>query len=205
MRRKGAHIEEAARPTCREWAAQNTGTALQRVLDENAEELLWLAEVLAGGRAAGEQCLAEAIELAEAAKYLGREWMFSWLKRLMVHVALKRISGEIRERLAAAGARSNPQAPGAELSRPDRQKLRSIPPQAIIASLDVLERTCFVLFVYLQYPALDCALLLGCPRSWIESVCESVLTKIADAEKAVPNRFSSFASFISAGVSECAG
>ncbi len=205
MRRRGAQVEEAARPACREWVAQNNSTALQRTLDENVEELLWLAEVLAGGRAAGEQCLAEAIELAEAAEYVGHEWMFSWLKRLMVHVALKRISGEIREQLAAAGARSKLQARGAELSRPDRRGLRSIPPQAIIASLDVLERTCFVLFVYLQYPALDCALLLGCPRSWIESVCESVLTKIADAEEPTPNRFRGLAPFISAGVSECAG
>jgi len=174
-------------------------------MDDNAEELRWLAEVLAGERGAGEQNLAEAIELAEAAKYVGREWMCSWLKRLMVHVALKRLSGEIQDLLARAGGPSNVKLMRADARMPDRHTLRSIPPQRIIASFDVLERTCFVLYAYLQYPALDCALLLGCPRSWVEAVCESVLTKIVDAQETVPGSFRGVDSFISAGVSECAG
>src|SRR5690349_12181135 len=54
------------------------GENVKRVLDENRDELMWVAEVMAGSRPAGEQCLAEAIELADVARYIGNEWMLSW-------------------------------------------------------------------------------------------------------------------------------
>ena len=179
-------------------------TALQTVLENNADELLWVAEVMAGSRPAGEQCVADAIAFAEAAQYVKPEWMLSWLKRLLVHAALKRISGQIRELLALAGSRGALRLATAAASAPDRQKLRTIPPQAMIASLDVLERACFVLYVYLDYPVLDCALLLGCPRGWVESVCERVLTKIVAVDQVSHNDFRDIDSFISPGVTECA-
>ena len=205
MRRKGDQLEGHMRRTRPESAQQKNANALQRVLDDNAEELLWLAEVMAGSRPAGVQCLAEAIELAEAAQYVGREWMLSWVRRLLVHVALKRISGEIRELLAPAGARRTITLARADVSFCDRQELRSIPPQRIIASFDVVERTCFVLYAYLRYPVLDCALLLGCPRGWIEALCERVLTNIVDVHETPKGDFQDVDPFTSAGVKECAG
>ena len=175
MSPRGGQVGESQRSTRRD---QDSATAVQRVLDNHTEELLWIAEVMTGSRPAAEECLAEAIELAEAAQYIGEEWMLSWVKRLLVHVALKRISGEIRELLPAARTRSDVALAGSAASSRDRQKLRSISPQRIVASLDVLERACFILHVYLAYPLLDCALLLGCPRCWIESICERVLTNV---------------------------
>jgi DNA-directed RNA polymerase specialized sigma24 family protein len=205
MRRRDDQGEGNRRPTRPESARQNNAPALQRVLDDSAEELLWLAEVMAGSRPAGEQCLADAIELAEAAQCVGPEWMLSWVRRLLVHVVLKRISSEIRELLPPAGARSSVTVSRADASKTDREKLLSIPPHRIIGSFDVLERTCFALCAYLHYPVLDCALLLGCPRGWIEPVCERVLTKITEANETAQDGFRDLNSFISAGVRECAG
>ena len=183
---------------------QDSARAVQRVIDSNAEELLWVAEVIAGSRPGGKQCLAEAIELAEAAQYVGREWMLSWVKRLLVHVALGRISGEVRELLPAAGKRSAVALATADVSERNRQTLRSISPQRIVASLDVLERACLILHVYLAYPVLDCALLLGCPRSWIESICQHVLTNIVAIGQSTENGYRYIDSIGTPGVAECA-
>jgi DNA-directed RNA polymerase specialized sigma24 family protein len=195
MSRKGNHVGRD----------EIDATAVQRVIDNNSEELLWVAEVIAGSRPAGEQCLAEAIELAEIAQYVGQEWMLSWVKRLLVHVALNRISGETRELLAAAGTRTAVALARAEVSVRDRETLRSISPQRIVASLDVLERACFILHVYLAYPVLDCALLLGCPRGWIESICERVLTNIVAAGQPTEDGYRYVDSIGSPGGAECAG
>jgi DNA-directed RNA polymerase specialized sigma24 family protein len=195
MSRKGSHVG----------GDQINATAVQRVIDNNSEELLWVAEVIAGSRPAGEQCLAEAIALAEPAQYVGQEWMLSWVKRLLMHVALNRISGEIRELLAAVETRSAVALAKSAVSLRDRQTLRSISPQTIVASLDVLERACFILHVYLAYPVLDCALLLGCPRCWIESICERVLTNIVAVGQPNEDGYRYVDSIGSQGVTECAG
>jgi DNA-directed RNA polymerase specialized sigma24 family protein len=204
MSRKGGQVGVDQRTTSSE-PDQNKGTALQRVLENNVQELIWVAEVMAGSRPAGEQCLAKAIELAESAQYVGEEWMLSWVKRLLVHVALKRISGEIRELLPAAGTRSAVTQVRAGMSVRDRQMLRSISPQRIAASLDVLERACFILHVYLAYPVLDCALLLGCPRGWIESICDRVLVNIVAVGPRSDDASWDVDSINSPGVTECAG
>ena len=174
---------------------------MQLFFDNNAEELLWIAEVMAGSRPAAEQCVAEVIVLAEGAQYVGRDWLLSWVKRLLVHVALKRTSDEICELLPPAGARSAVALARAGVSVRDQQKLRSIAPQRVVAAFNVLERACLILHVYLDYPLLDCALLLGCPRGWVESICERVLTKIVAADQ---DDWQHVDSFISPGVMECA-
>ena len=180
-------------------------TTLQRVLDDNADELSWVAEVMAGSRPAGEQCLAEAIELADAAQYIGQEWMISWIRRLLVHVVLKRISGEIRELLPPADTRIPVSLAGPDAGICDRLTLRFIPPQRLVASLDVLERTCLILHVYLAYPVLDCALLLGCPRIWIEPICRRVLAKLAFLYQSSHDECRNVRSLVSQRVPECVG
>ena len=101
MNRKGGQIGGNQRTT-RPEPDQNNAAALLRVLENNGEELLWLAEVMAGSRQVGDQCLAEAMELAKVAQYVGQKWILPWVKRLLVHVVLKRTSGEIRELLPFA-------------------------------------------------------------------------------------------------------
>lgn len=184
-------------------AEQNGSTALRQALDNNGEELLWVAEVMTGSRQAGEQCLAEAVELAKAARYVGREWMLSWLRRVLVHVALTQTIGEIHELLLTAGARMAVTPARAWVNACDRQELRCIPPERIINSFDVLERACLVLYAYLGYSAMDCALLLGCPRGWIGSICESVLTRFIEVPRSTQNSSRDVDAFVSPGVTEC--
>lgn len=173
--------------------------ALQRELEDNAEELLWIAEVMAGSAQAGELVLAEAIKLAEAAQPVGREWILSGVKRLLVQTVLKRIGSEIPGILTTVGPRSAATMPSAGVSEIDRKMLRSISSQWIIASFNVLERACFILYAYLKYPTLDCALILGCPRAWVVLICEYVLTKIGDVSQPAQDGVRSVESFTSPG------
>ena len=184
-------------------AQQNNATAVQRVLDNNGEELLWVAEVMTGNRQAGEQSLSEAVALAKAAQYVGQEWMLSWMQRLLVHVALRRISEQIRELSPRIGGQRDMALARVPARTYDRLRLRSIPPQRIIASLNVLERCCFILYAYFEYPVLDCALLLGCPRAWIESICTHVLTDVSSLNTRHGSRNVNV--IISSGDTECAG
>jgi DNA-directed RNA polymerase specialized sigma24 family protein len=205
MRRTGRQVVWNRRTARRQSAEQNNARVFHRVLDHNAEELLWLAEVLAGSRPAGEECLAEAIALAEETQYVGTEWMLSWAKRMLVHTALKRISGNIRQLLFPAEARNAVPLGRAGTSAFDQQRLRFISPSRIIASFDVLERACFILYGYLDYPVLDCALLLECPRAWIETICGRVSTKVAVISRSNQDGFQEIDFFVSPEVTECAG
>ena len=201
---RGTGLVAEDKRTTRTAPEQTYATAVHRVLDDNTEELLWAAEVITGSRQAAEQCLAQTIELAIASEYVGQDWMLSWVKRLLVHVTLKRISGEIRELLLAAGTRSTVAPPRISAREHDRQKVRCIAPKRIVASLDVLERACFILHVYLAYPVHDCALLLGCPRRWIESICERVLANTVAAGPTSEDAYGDLDCLDSQGVTECA-
>jgi DNA-directed RNA polymerase specialized sigma24 family protein len=205
MRRTGRQIVANAGTTRRESAQQNNAALWQRVVDNNAEELLWVAEVLAGSRQAGEHWLAEAMALAEEAQYVAPEWMLSWVKRLLVHVALKQISSEIRQLIPSGEARSA--TPPARIggSVVDRQQLRFVSPLRITGSFDALERACFILYGYLEYPMLDCVLLLGCPRGWIEAMCQRALAKVTAIGQLNQDEMPEMTFFISPGVTECAG
>jgi DNA-directed RNA polymerase specialized sigma24 family protein len=191
------------RATLPESLEQNGATAWQRVLDKHAGELLWIAEVMTGGRQTGEQSLAKAIELAQGAQYIGTEWMFSWVKRLIVHVALKKISGQIRDLFPPAAPQWQMKRTKVGAAALDPRRLRSISAPEMIASFDVFERACFILHAYLQYPMLDCALLLGCPRNWVEPICERVLARAGAIGQPADHACRDVDSFISPEVEEC--
>lgn len=148
------------------------------IVESQAEELLWIAEVLVGNRQAAESCVKEAIVLAEGARDLGEEWVLPWAKRLLVHFALRCIGSEIRPLLRPDQIPMEETIGKRGTSASERQKIRCLPPHWITASCDVLERACFILSGYLQYAPVDCALLLGCPRTWIEPICGRVQARI---------------------------
>jgi DNA-directed RNA polymerase specialized sigma24 family protein len=203
MSRKGDHSGGNVKATLLESLVQNNATAWRRVSNNNAEELLWIAEVMAGSRQAGEKSLAAAIELAAVAQYVGEEWILSWVKRLLVQVALAKISAEIREWLPSPSSRLPAKLVKLGLSESERRQVRAISPQEIIASCDVLERACFVLSAYLRYSLLDCALLLGVPRDWIEPICERAFMKILDVALSAKEQLGEIASFVSQGGVGC--
>jgi hypothetical protein len=203
MSRKGDHSAGNVKATLLESVVQNNAIAWQRVSNNNAEELLWIAEVMAGSRQAGEKSLAAAIELAAVAQYVGEEWILSWVKRLLVQVALAKIIAEIREWLPSPSSRLPAKLIKLGLSESERRQVRAISPQEIIASCDALERACFVLSAYLRYSLLDCALLLGVPRDWIEPICERAFMKILDVALSAKDQLGEIDSFVSPGAMGC--
>jgi len=167
------------RPTGEESTKQNYGVELRNTFESNKEELFWIAEIITGSRETAGQSLEEAMELAERAQYVGREWVLPWVKRLLVHAALKRIGAEIRSELLSLSHSHKPAGSiGLGLREPGLEKLRAISAERIIASCDAPERACFILFAYLRYPLLDCALLLGSAPARIELICLRAIAKL---------------------------
>jgi hypothetical protein len=146
-------------------------------VESEAEELLWIAEVMIGSGDSAQQCVDDAIKLAQGARHSGK-WVLPWTKRLLVKVALRRTSSQIRPLLQSDRLPAPAKAARIRTSAPELQQVRSLTPHRITDSCNVLERTCFILSGYLQYAPVDCALLIGCPRSWVEPISERATTKI---------------------------
>jgi DNA-directed RNA polymerase specialized sigma24 family protein len=203
MSKTSGQLAGSVRPTVYKAPEPNCATALKRIFESSADELVWIAELISGSRQTAEQCIAEAAELAETAQYVGPEWILPWVKRLLVQVAVRSISAEIREWLPSPSSRLPAKLVKLGLSESERRKLRAISPQEIIASCDALERACFVLSAYLRYSLLDCALLLGVPRDWIEPTCERAFMKILDVALSAKRQLGEIASFVSPGAVGC--
>ena len=179
-------LERNMRPT-REESTWHYDVELRNTFESNKEELFWIAEIITGSREKAGQSLDEAMEFAEAAQYVGREWVLPWVKRLLVHAALKRIGAEIRRELLPSSHSLEPGGLVAiGLSAPLLEKLRAISPEKVIASCDAPERACFILFAYLRYPLLDCALLLGSPPARIELICLRAIAKLSVTNGLLP-------------------
>ena len=203
MSRTSRQLAGNVKPAADESSKQNYAIVLKRTFESSAEELIWIAELMSGSRQAAEQCIAEAIQLAETAQYVGPEWILPWLKRLLVHVCLSRMSAEFRQWLPSPSSRRPAKIVKFGLTESDLRKVSTISPREIIASCDVLERACFIMSAYLRYSLLDCALLLGVPRDWIEPVCERAFMKILNVALSVQDQLREVDSFISPGVMRC--
>lgn len=205
MKTKAHTIARNVTPVLKGQTEQGRETILRQLLERSADDLLWIAEVMCGNRESAEQCIAEAIELSDAAHFVGIEWIVPWVKRMLVRTTLKRMSSEITGFVARSTSPVLDRLGTTGLSASDRERLRSISPQRIVQSCNALERSCLILFGYLQYSALDCALILGCPRGWIEPICQSVLVKIVELDTPNVHAFRDVDSVPSLGVTECAG
>jgi len=203
VNRTSRQLAGNVKPVTDESQAQNYAVMLQRTFESGAAELIWIAELMTGSRQAAQECIAEAIQLAETAQYVGSEWILPWLKRLVVHVCLHKMSAEFRQWLPSPSSRKPARVVKLGLTESELRKVRSIPPREIVASCDVLERACFIMSAYLRYSLLDCALLLGVPRDWIEPVCERAFMKILDVVLSVQDQLREIDSFISPGVMRC--
>jgi|SRR5580704_4859134 DNA-directed RNA polymerase specialized sigma24 family protein len=203
MRKSSGQLAGNVRPAVFKSPDQNSAIVLKRIFENSADELVWIAELMSGSKQTAEQCIAEAVQLAETAQYVGPDWILPWVKRLLVQVALKRTSAEVREWFPSPSSRLPAQLVKLVLSESERQKVRAISPQEIIASCDVLERACFVLSAYLRYSLLDCALLLGVPRDWIKPICERGFMKILDVALSAKDQLREIDSFVSPGAMGC--
>jgi len=205
MKRKTQPIARNVTPVLKWQIEQGRETILRQLLERSADDLLWIAEVMCGNRDSAEQSIVEAIELADAAHFAGFEWIVPWVKRMLVRTTLKRMIGEITGLVTRSGSPVLDTLGTTGLSASDRERLRSILPQRIVQSCNALERSCLILFGYLQYSALDCALILGCPRRWIEPICQSVLVKVVELDSPKVHAFRDVDSIPSLGVTEFAG
>jgi hypothetical protein len=156
----------------------DTHSHARAMIESHAEELRWIAGVMTGSRHITEQCIEDTIELAKGAE---EEWMLPWAIRLLVHFVLERIGNDIHELLQHNDSPRSQKAEKLEASASERQGLRRLPPHSITANCDLLERTCLVLYGYLQYTSFDCGLLLGCPGSWVAPICERAWARLIDA------------------------
>lgn len=205
MKTKAHPIARNVTPVLKGQTEPGRETILRQLLERSADDLLWIAEVMCGNRESAKQSIAEAIELSDAAHFVGIEWIVPWVKRMLVRTTLKRMSSEITGFVARSTSPVLDRLGPTGLSASDRERLRSISPQRIVQSCNALERSCLILFGYLQYSALDCALILGCPRGWIEPICQSVLVKIVELDTPNVHAFRDVDSVPSLGVTECAG
>ena len=203
MSRTSRQLAGNMKPAADASQKQNYAIVLKQTFESSAEELIWIAELMSGSRQAAEQCIAEAIQLAETALNVGSEWILPWLRRLLVHVCLNKTSAEFRLWLPSPSSRRPAKMVELALTESELRKVRAISPREIIASCDVLERACFIMSAYLRYSLLDCALLLGVPRDWIEPVCERAFMKILDVALSVQDQLREVDSFISPGVMRC--
>jgi hypothetical protein len=67
------HVTEA-RPALERSFDQTLSKDQRGIVESHSEELLWIAEVIVGNRHVAEECVSEAIDLAEGARDLGQDW-----------------------------------------------------------------------------------------------------------------------------------
>jgi hypothetical protein len=89
MSQTSGQLAGNVRPAVYESPEQNYAIVLKRTFEHSAEELVWIAELMSGSRQAAEQCIAEAVQLAETAQYVGPEWILPWVKRVLVQFPQK--------------------------------------------------------------------------------------------------------------------
>jgi DNA-directed RNA polymerase specialized sigma24 family protein len=177
MSKKNCQIARQVGSPCERSLEQERISGIIETFEKSARELFWMAETITGDSSVAEHCLAETFELASAAQRGKQEEILHHVRCLMVHVAVNRMSDEIERILSRYGPAKAATRTHFRITGSERRRLRLIAAQEIVESFNALERVCFVVVTYLQYPVLDCALLLGCPCSWIESACERVFRK----------------------------
>jgi DNA-directed RNA polymerase specialized sigma24 family protein len=154
--------------------------ALKKRFERESADLHWLAAVILGGEQHVEECLLDAIGLAEHGGYVAPEWLEHWDRRITVRTAVDKVRAEIQEIAGNYTQRSDAATMDDALSETERRVLRSIEAEKIGRSCNALERATLVLYGYLGFSVQDCAILLECSRSVIEPACARALQNIID-------------------------
>jgi DNA-directed RNA polymerase specialized sigma24 family protein len=167
------------RGTCPKQAHRSSAasTSLITIIRE-AQELQSLAGVILGGEQHVEECIADALRLAEIGGYVSPEWLKLWVQRTTAQAAADRMQREIRECVENCGLVFAMEIPIPPLNVDGKRVLRTIAIDRIWAACNALERAVLLLHTYLGFAVQDCALLLGCHRSAILSACSSAFSSI---------------------------
>ena len=162
--------------------------ALKQVFEQKNEELHWLAEAILDDPREARCCVADAIVRADGSAHVTPNWRDHWIKRCVVREAVEKNGTEIK-RIAANYSRD---AIGSGALRTlnawDKHSLRSLTAIEISQNLSIFERAAIILHEYLGFSAHDCALLLDCHWSVIDSACSNAAWRLFGEQTNVPEK-----------------
>lgn len=161
----------------------NTTATLSEVYDREINELRWLAEVITGDAHTAESCIASARSRADGALYVAPDWRGIWTKRCVAREAVERQRSEIARFTAnqseiARVAANHHRNPLTFTAACDETAFRRLPPAKMCEVLNAFERAALILHVYLGFSVHDCALLVDCHWSLIESACSAAMSRL---------------------------
>ncbi len=158
---------------------------LKQIFERENGELLWLAEAIVGDPRAAGCCVAAAMLRAYGSAYVNPNWRDRWIKRCVVREAVESNGAEIKQ-IAAHYIRDAICKRDPDTVDWDKQALRSLTAIKISETLNVFERSALILHEYLGFSTHDCALLIDCHWSVIDSACSNAAWRLFGEQPNVP-------------------
>jgi DNA-directed RNA polymerase specialized sigma24 family protein len=165
----------------------NYEEALKQICERENGELLWLAEAIVGDPRAAGCCVAAAMLRACGSAYVAPNWRDRWIKRCVVREAVESNRAEIKQ-IAAYYIRDAICKRDPDTVDWDKQALRSLPAIKVSETLNIFERSALILHEYLGFSTHDCALLIDCHWSVIDSGCSNAAWRLFGERTNVPEK-----------------
>ena len=128
-----------------------------RVFERERAGLQRLALLLTANQEAAKGCLVHAFEECIASNSVSREWVLSWMRRVVIRNAISLVMRHAGQSFV----NTNDDADGGLVSLLSDDSLDAITRSESILDLPEFERLVFVICVLEHYSIHDCALLLG--------------------------------------------
>ena len=141
----------------------------------DTKRLYLLAFLLTANHAESEQCFVSTVEQAFKEQAVFKEWVRSWVKRLLIENAIEIVS--------PASARNGQKRDLWGAGQHETQKECEID---TVTKLDVFERFVFVMSILERFSNWDCALLLECSMSKVAKARMRALRKLSDLAGLIP-------------------
>ena len=171
--------------TSEEWSCQE---ALKQIVERESEELLWLAEAIVGDPLAAGRCITDAMVRADGSAYVTPTWRNRWMKRCVVREAVETNGSEIKRIASNYSRDTTGKGIFRTLDEQDKRALRSLTAIQISKTLSIFERAALILHEYLGFSTHDCALIIDCHWSAIDSACSSAAWRLFGWQTSVPEK-----------------
>jgi DNA-directed RNA polymerase specialized sigma24 family protein len=137
---------------------------IQSAFAEHRDYLNWIALLITGDQVLADRAVINASGLSASYSSVFRDWLVGWTNSATVRTAVR----EVRNLISASASRyvdsSCEHSDKDVLSDDQIASLRHVDTRNIVAALDPLARSAFVLRGILHFSIADCALLLDMPR-----------------------------------------
>lgn len=152
--------------------ATNPGieAALARTFAQERSELLWLAFLLTGDRAASVEAVAAAMDLDDAGNPFFRNWMISWSRKLVIAKALSVVEREMAESAERTQRRNCPrpaEMPGRGWTLDPSAGKAEL--ECALLAIDLFPRCAVLLTVFEKVSEQDAATLLNADRQLLRT------------------------------------